>query len=191
VNGKGRLAALCVALALGACAHQPPVELSTTFTPPSRHWLSKTDLAPGPTACAVRIGSVTDTRETPHSMGTIAYRMIRIEDATAWVRSGLEALGQDSRLAISSSGDGLAVVVDAAILKAYMFSQVTDKSANVVLRVSLSGRGGPPVEQIYRGADQDVDWISGSDESQGAFDRALADLLIQLDTDIVARCGSP
>jgi hypothetical protein len=186
------MAALAVATALGlsVSAGAAPVELSTQFTPPSATWLGERRSA-ADDVCRVRLESVADTRVDPHMMGTIAMRDIHVADSVAWFRSGIAALSRDPRLEIT--GDATtkdAIVLSVEIIKAYMLSQATAKSTNIVVRVRFSGRGGASAEQVYRGLDQDVNWWSSQDETQHAFDRAMANFLEALDTDLVARCNT-
>jgi hypothetical protein len=185
----GRAApALAVMLSLSACATDKPAELAGSFRPPPGVWLSKAPkTAPaGAKTCVVRLGQVSDSVDDPHVLGSIGGRPIHAADLDAWIRSGFDALKSDPRLDVGDAANAL--VVDLEVLKAYTLSLTTEKSTNLVFRARFSGRGGDSAEQVYRGVDTAVNWNSGQGETQTSFDRALAQVLDQLDHDIVARC---
>lgn len=188
---RGAAAALVLAttLGLGACADRAAVELTDTFSPPPRGWLGHGSAAMG-TKCRVWFDGIADSRADQHDMGTIAYRMVHSNDTVAYLRSGLAELRRDPRLMLLDKKDDGALAVHIELLKAYMFSQATDKMTNIVLRVRFTGPGGAAWQATYRGGDHAVNWVSGEDETQGAFDRATADVLDQLDAGIVEHCVS-
>ena len=68
-------------------------------------------------------------------------------------------------------------------------SMAAAKTADVVLQVHISRRGGLATDQVYRGTDEAPNWIAGDEETQGALNRALAQALAQIRTDLLARCG--
>jgi hypothetical protein len=188
----GRIApALAVMLSLSACATEKPAELAASFRPPPGAWLSRAQktVPAGARACVVRLGKVSDSVDDPHVLGSIGGRPIHAADLDAWIRSGFGALRGDARLEVVDAADsGNAVVVDLEVLKAYTLSLTTEKSTNLVFRARFSGAGGNDAEQVYRGVDTAVNWNSGEGETQTSFDRALGQVLDQLDRDIVARC---
>jgi hypothetical protein len=118
--------------------------------------------------------------------------MIHSADTPAWLRSGIENLNRDPRIKFAGDTAPAAEVValDVELLKAYMLSLPTAKSANLVIRVRFSGRGGATSEQTYRGLDSGMNWNSGAGEMQSAFDSAMVQVLKALDGDIIARCGA-
>ncbi len=182
--------ALAALLALGACGTPAPVDMGAPFTPPRSTWLTGAKpTKPMGAACPVRFGAFIDTRSDPHEMGEIGLRPIHAADPSAWARSGFEALGRDPRIVVADPSASDAVVLEVEILKAYMLALPTTKSVNLVFRVHYSGRGGDTA-RVYRGVDTDMNWNSGSDETQSSFNRALAQVVEAVDTDIVARCGS-
>jgi hypothetical protein len=190
-RAAGAAAAASLLLASG-CVSEKPAELGSVFTPPSHSWLSlplpkRTD-APRK-ACPVRLGTVTDSVPDPHVLGNIGGRPIHAADLDAWIRSGFRALGHDARLTlVDGAAEDAAVTVSLEVLKAYTLSLTTEKSTNLVLRARFTSHGAADTEQIYRGVDTAVNWNSGQGETQTSFDRALAQVLEQLDRDMVARC---
>ena len=123
-------------------------------------------------------------------MGEIGGRPIHQADEVAWLRSGLKSLDRDPRIQfVDATADGKPDLdLSVELLKAYLINITSDKSANVVLRIRYARQSAAPSEQVYRGTDTGANWISGQDETQGAFDYALAQILDGVDRDIVARC---
>jgi hypothetical protein len=181
-------------LILAACAKEPVV-LASQFTPPhlvtsqSPQRGAKERVIP---SCRIRLGELRDQRIDPQATGTIGMRVVRASDPVAWLRSGLQSLSRDRRIAIldGSATEEPDLELSAELLKSYILSITTQKSGNVVVRVRFSRHGQTLDEQIYRGGDVGANWASGAEESQSTLDRALAELLKELDRDVVSRCGA-
>jgi hypothetical protein len=180
-------AALLVPLLLAACSHNP-VTVSPSYTPPSYHQTQVAGQSGGP-VCHVFVGAVKDLRTDPHAMGLIAGRPVQATDSEGWVRSALQSLTRNSRIALADGAAGADLTIDAEILKAYVFTITTQKAANVVIRVRFTRHGAADGEQIYRGALNDIDWVAGDDETQSALDEALSQVVSQLGDDAVRYCG--
>lgn len=142
--------------------------------------------------CTIRLAEVRDVRSDPSAMGSVGTRVVRAADAAAWVRSGLQSLNRDSRIrAVDDSGaDGLSLTLSVDLVQAYTMTITTEKSTNVVLRVRYDRRGSPIGEQTYRGTDTSLNWTNGDAEIQSSFNAALAQLLLAVDRDILARCDN-
>jgi hypothetical protein len=182
-----RAAALLAPLLLAACQH-PPVTLSPAYTPPVPYRDRLAETPADGTACRVFIGDVRDLRPDPQSMGSISLRTVHAGDSAGWVRSGLQTLDRDKRLRIAGTAADADLVLDAEILKAYIMSITTQKAANVVIRVRYSRHGVAEGDAIYRGALNEVNWIGGDDETQGAFDDALSQVIAAVAADTAKRC---
>lgn len=184
-------AALLAPLLLAACSREP-VSLSPQFEPPVpyRDKLAAQAADAGP-ACRVFIGEVKDMRPDPRAMGSIAIRPVQAVDSAGWVRSALASLARDKRIRIAGTAADSNLVLNAEILKAYVMAITTQKAANVVVRVRYSRHGAADGEEIYRGALNDVDWIAGDDETQGALNDALSQVIDAVASDAVARCKQP
>jgi hypothetical protein len=184
---RAALATFVGSLLLGGCSSQP-YSLSSQFTPPESPAWSTAATA----SCRVRVTEIHDLRADPLSMGVIGNRPIRGADAPAWVRSGLDSLGLDQRILLVGAelGNDADLALSLDLLKAYMHSITTQKSANVVLRVRYSRHGQPLDEQVYRGVDTGGNWAQGDGETQEAFDAALAESLTAIDRDIRTRCAA-
>jgi hypothetical protein len=183
-------------LGLAGCANRAPVTLSSQFTPPNNaSWSSpqanRADAGPADT-CRIRLGDVLDARADPQDLGDIGGRPIHQADQIAWLRSGLMSLNRDSRIQIvdAAATEKPDLEVSVELLKAYVISITSDKSTNVVLRIRYARQGAALGEQIYRGTDTGVNWISGGDETQASLDYALAQILGDVDRDILARCDA-
>ncbi|HEX4302352.1 MAG TPA: hypothetical protein VHZ78_06135 [Rhizomicrobium sp.] len=191
-SGRRRLARAAIALAaialLSACANRPPVDLSAQFTPPSGHWLAPPPATPARPVCRVALSGLHDQRVDPNAMGDIGGRMVHAADAPGWVRSGLQSLSRDPRIAVVDGAADLTLDVD--IVKAYSLSITMEKSITVVLRVRFAHGGSAPDEQVFRGVDTATNWVSGADETQIGFDDALRQIIEALDAQIVARCAA-
>jgi hypothetical protein len=187
--------AAAVAALLAGCNDRPPVALSTQYDPGNaplrqQHPALKSTGVTGP-ACAVQLGEIRDLRLDPQSMGAIGYRPIRSADPVSWVRSGLVSITNDRRIAFVGADPNASFEIGADLMKAYILSQATQKSANVVLRIHYSRNGATWDERIYRGVDVGANWVGGEDESQSALDRALSSALEQIRQDLLTRCAAP
>jgi hypothetical protein len=164
------------------------MSMSSAFTPPNRtQWPTSTAL-PG-TECRVELTNVKDNRSDPQAMGALGSKTVRA-DAAAWVRSGIESLGRDSRIRFVSAPADAQLQLSVELLKSYVMSVTSEtRSVNVVLRVSYSRSGGPPFERIYRGNVDATIWIDPQSETQSSFDDALAQVLEAVDRDALALCA--
>ncbi len=190
------LCGLAATLLLSGCANRPAVPMSSAFeSQGGSHWPASAHLREGSYvagACHIRLAGIQDLRTDPQVMGDIGGRMIHATDTVGWVRSGLEGLKQDPRIRLDdqASTDASDLVLDVDLVKAYVLSITTEKTANVVLRVRYSRAGASAGEKVYRGVDLGANWVSGADETQSTFDRALTQLLEELDTDVIAHCAA-
>ena len=189
ISNFAQVAAL--GLLAGACATAEPAIVSASFLPPDGMrwaWTPKRGETP-PAPCRVSVAEVRDTRADPQSMGDIGGRVVRAEDATAWLRSGLNSLGADKRLALSEAPAGEAdITVRAELVKAYVESLRINKSANVVVRIRYAQGGADAGEKSFRGDDGGMNWASGDSEAQQVLNRALGEVVFALDQDLIARC---
>jgi hypothetical protein len=185
------LAAAAATLMPPAAGASSPVILSAQFTPPGFMWrLMPRDKSLVPGSCHVRIGEVRDARADTQAMGDIGGRPIRATDNAAWIRSGLESLSRDQSVTLGTAPAPGDWVLNAELVKAYMLSLTSDKSTTLVLRVHYAKDGTPETQQIYRAGDSGWNWSSGEGETQSQFDTALAELVVQIDTDLRAKCAA-
>jgi len=184
-----RSAILVLPFLLAACVSTKPVNLSEHFTPPRA--AIGTAHVPAGGACVVTLAHIRDLRSDTQSMGYIGARPVRAADTAAWLRSGFQSLNRDPRIKIADGTSGASgLVLNVEMLKAYMISITTDKSATLVLRVRYTAGNAPVQEQIYRGTNTSSNWDAGDGETQTAFDAALEQALLSIDADIVARCAA-
>lgn len=141
--------------------------------------------APG---CVVRIADVRDLRTDPNDLGMMGLRVVKTADSVAWLRNALVPLEQDHRLHFIDDAKDGALVLRIELVKAYIMTMNTQKSANVVLRVALGRDGKDLGSDIARGRDTGANWVNGEDEAQGALNRALSAAVLELDQRIVDRC---
>jgi hypothetical protein len=177
--------AVALSLSLGGCQN-PPVALSDHYTP--RESARPAKLLPGETACRVQLGDIHDLRESAdEAVGTIGYRPLRLNDTAGWVRSGILTITRSPKINFVDANADLVLNID--LLKAYIRSAPTSKSANVVIRVHYAVHGLPADETLFRGLDAGMNWNSEDGEAQSALDRALSQILVNLSSDIVAHCS--
>jgi len=176
-----RAGAAFAALSLVSCTG--PVTLSPDFSPRAPN---ASAAQPAEHACRVRLAEFHDELTDPGTMGSIGFRPIRA-DTAAWVRSGLGTLARDPRIQFVDGGQA-DLDLNVSLLKAYMISITTEKSANVVLRIRYTRPDASSDEQVYRGVDTGLDWAGTTDETQGALDDALAEALASIQRDVLARC---
>ena len=183
-------AGLACLVALSGCENTP-ITLKPQFTPPMG-WLqpARRGAAKAPVAvCRIGLAAIRDSRLDPGSMGSIAYRTLRMPDSAAWFRAGFLALNRDPRLKLSEGMQNADLVMDVEVVKAYVMSITSSKTATVIFRVRYSRQGTPLDEQIYRGDNVNWNWNSGEGESQSALDGTMAEALKQIDRDALLRCA--
>lgn len=191
------MALVVAGLALGGCA-STPVVMPAEYTPPPVKPRAVAQL-PGSKArraaalaaalpvCKLRLGQVQDLRSDKMSLGEIGGRPITATDTLAWTRSGLTTLDTDAKIELVGSGEQLSL--DADIVKAYVYSITSNKTAHIVLRVRYTNADAPVAEKVYRGADNTGNWASGEGEARNALNRALASAISQIRTDVLRHCA--
>jgi hypothetical protein len=195
--GTGWRGAIAVAGSLSAlltaCAPPPPAELSPQFRPDHDSWPPGGKVASGGAAasCHIYLADVRDLRSDPQSMGHFGGLQFRESDPAGWVRSGLQSLARDSRIALADNAAQSNLVLNVELLKAYA-TNVTGEthSVSVVVRVHY-GRGSTPLDdQIYRGTENGLVWLNPRAETQSSVDDALSQVIDGIDQDIITRCGA-
>jgi hypothetical protein len=138
-------------------------------------------MAPG--ACAFSIQSVEDLRDDK-ALGRVAFTRVDGDHFAAWFAEALKSVpGYQPQPAT--------LVMKVEILKAYIQSLATMKSANLVVRVHVAQHGHAPRTKLYRGVDNSTNWSSSEDEIQAAFDSAMAHLQRQMAADLATGCPRP
>jgi hypothetical protein len=179
-----------------ACTPPPPVQMAPQFTPSGTpSWTASGkgrtgDHATG--ACVVELAGVRDMRADPESMGAVGSQVFQAADTAGWVRSGFQSLGRDPRIKFvdKAAPADPALLLNVELLKAYVTTVTSEThAATVVLRVHYSGQNGMRTDQVYRGTDNGVTWLSAGSEGQSSFNAALTEALEAIDRDILARCG--
>lgn len=138
--------------------------------------------------CRVRIASVRDTRIDPGAVGNLVGLAVHFTDTAGWIASALDSLGRDPAIRIVTDGGESDLVLDVEIVKAYVATITTEKTARVVLHVHASGRGATARDDYYSGSDTSLDWIGGRAETEGALNDALTNAVRQIDRDVVIWC---
>jgi hypothetical protein len=186
-RASGWLAAAIIVIAIGALSGcvPKPIEIRPQPLPPAQEAQKATARS-----CAVTVAEIKDVRSDQQTMGNLGGRPLYVTDAAAWVRAGIAARRTPDPVRY---GDSLAAHPDEPtlkieLIKAYIITITSVKSANVVLRVTRSQNGSEPQTQIYRGRDTGLNWAASDDEAQGALDAALSDALDRMETDMKMRC---
>ena len=180
-----------VALALAGCGANAPVIMPMNY--PSAAEAAPTApaaMSRASGACAVRIAEVRDQRTDPHLLGDTTRQPVRVEDSGAWIRSAVQSLNGASgfRFVDQPVVDGGELVLNVELLKAYTMHMATDRAATVVIKVKYSRHGAPIDEQIYRGAENSVNWSNGASETRASLNTALGKILPALNKDILRYC---
>jgi hypothetical protein len=193
------IAASCL---VAACA-ATPITVSSTSTPMMPSGSGQVTVAPTAdtpdneskripaadgTNCVVHLTDVRDVRLNPDDLGMMGGRAVHTDNSIAWVQNALNALKQDSRLTFAAGDSNAQLTLRIELVKAYIMTLTTQKSSNVVVRISYTRNGKDFDSQIVRGRDESGNWANGADEAQGSLNRALASAVSQLGNDIVARC---
>jgi hypothetical protein len=178
------------ALAVAGCVSAEPIKLSSKFAPSlATQWTATA--ANGSAPCDVMLDSVRDTRADPQIVGALGRRIVRADDAAAWVRSGFETLRQDSRIRFVAQGDARpALGLSVELLKVYVSNVNMAISSSAAVRVSFTSSGAPAGQMVFRGADNVINWSSGDGEVQGSLDRALQEIIVAVNKDVLARCSA-
>jgi hypothetical protein len=131
-------------------------------------------------ACAFSIQSVEDLRDDK-ALGRVALTRVDGDHFATWFADGLKSVpGYRPQPAT--------VVMKVEVLKAYIQSLATMKSANLVVRVHVAQDGHAPRTKLYRGVDNSTNWSSSENEIQAAFDGAMGHLRQQMAADLAATC---
>ena len=141
-------------------------------------------------SCSFRIGQVRDLRTDPAIMGNMGGRVVQMDDSIAWMNSGLAALAGDARLTLVRGADPADLTLNVEIVKAYIATMTVDKLSAIVVHVRIETAAGNPAPQTLRGSDTDLNWANGTEETQSALDRAMADLLRQIDLAVLNACAA-
>ncbi len=172
-----------------ACANDDPVLLSSSFVPFGVTSWSHTPRGNPPAVCRIGLGEFVDSRTDKATMGHIAGRFVRLDDAVGWMRSGFVTLDKDKRIAVVDAADvGDGMLLHVTLLKSYMGAQATAKTANVVVRVRYEQGGAQVGEKMLRGDYTDVNWGSGDGEARDSLNAALEEVIEATHKDVVALC---
>ncbi|MGY4827479.1 hypothetical protein ACVNIS_02755 [Sphaerotilaceae bacterium SBD11-9] len=145
--------------------------------------------SPGPTktaevvsgACPFSITSIVDLREEK-GLGLVHLTRVDGDSFSTWFADGLRAIPGHAQ-------QGAPATMQVEVLRAYIHSLSTMKSANLVLRVHLATSGASTsLTKVYRGVDRSLNWSSSESEIQAAFDGAMAHLQQQLAEDLALTC---
>ena len=184
-------AALVATVTLTGCSQE--MTISPRFNAANVGW-NGTALAGNAVAvrpggiCRLRIAPVRDARIDPGSVGSLGGVAVHFNDTAGWIGAALNSLGRDPAIHIVTDDSEPDLVLDVEIVKAYVATITTEKSARVVLHVHASGRGVAARDDYYSGSDVSPNWINGRAETEGALNDALTNVVRQIDKDVVTWC---
>ena len=131
-------------------------------------------------ACRFAVKSIDDRRDQA-SLGTVGFTKVEGDDFSRWFADGIAAMPGYSR-------EAAPIELRIEVLKAYIHSLGTLKSANIVVKVTVADGGAPPTTKMFRGVDGSTNWSSSESEIQVAFDRALVHLRQQMSAELAGLC---
>lgn len=131
-------------------------------------------------ACRFTVKAIEDRREEA-SLGVLLRTRVDGDGFNHWFADGINAVPGYTR-------EAAPIELRIEVLKAYIHSIATMKSANLVVRVHVAASGAPPQAKTYRGSDGSVNWSSSEREVQEAFDNAMTDLTTQIGADLRGLC---
>ncbi len=135
-----------------------------------------------PPSCRFSVKAITDLRGHA-GLGTLVNTRVDGAGFAQWFAEGVAAVPGNT------AAPGTAPVeLHIEVLKAYIQSLGTAKSANLVVKVSVTGEGAVPSAKTYRGVDASINWSNSESEVQAAFDAALASLRQQMSADAAGWC---
>jgi hypothetical protein len=188
-----------VVFAMYGCAPAPTVEpIEYRFSQVDFANNRSTSLAPetAKPRCNLIVHSIVDKRHGKDGFGALSYVDSYAESVPRWVRDGLAALSQAHyRVSFDETGSpaprqGQFLVIDVEILKAYLHTVVTAKSATLVLSVNYRPAGRPGQVRIYRSQKASVNWTASASEVEAAMNMAMTAILADIADDIALKCGT-
>lgn len=184
------LAGLLTAIGAVAYAAPAPTTMESGFTSkPSRQATVGAAAAP---ACALNVTEVVDARRAPETLGVVLGKAVKSpSDTVAWLRSIVSDLGPRGYAVTFAdpAAPPTAVSAKVTLQTAWIADEMANKVASVVLVVEASGPGGVSLKRPYRGSVALVNWVNGSDELQGAVNRAFGKALDQIAVDLRSLCA--
>jgi hypothetical protein len=174
------------------------VRMANAYTAPDYYATHHSDTPlppPPPQTCSVYVQDIKDMRlADERTFGNIGGAPIYGSNMVDWMKTGLATLDekgfrmdQPAAAPVTPLQDN--VTIQVGVLKAYMESVTTTKVATVVVRVSYNDADlNTPVTRIYRGVDTSLNWADGTGEVESAFERATAQILGKVQTDLRNYC---
>jgi hypothetical protein len=161
-----------------------PSAMQMTFEAPiGENWPGDKNSPPVASPCAISMGDVRDLRTDPAAVGALD---LAASDLSDWARSGFATLNHDPRIRFAGASEQPKVALKVDILKAYVVPITSEtRTVNLVLRVHYTDIDAA----VYRGAVDSLTWLSITRESASSFNEALAQILRNVDHDIVQRCA--
>lgn len=172
-------------LTLGACT-SGPVHLNAFAAAEAGTGDSK---SLSPATCGIYLEKVDDLRSDKQDMGNIAGNPVSAADMIGWVKSSVSQLRRDGYRIDDQRASGDDLTIDVELLKAYMLSITTSKSAVLVVRVIYKRADATVLtSRVYRGTDTSMDWAGTEGETNSAFQRAAAQVLSIVQPDMHDYC---
>lgn len=141
-------------------------------------------------ACALYVKAIVDTRSPDEKVVPLQSYKLFTESIPRWVRDGVASLkNMGHRVVFAEEQTQSApsdVVLSLQIRKAYVQPHIS-KSANLVLSAQYQ-HGEKSESRVYRGNDASVNWSGSADEFEGAMNRALTQVLMEISKDARRLC---
>lgn len=173
---------LAAVLLLAGCATSPVTGVLRSPALPPGAAVAPPAATPSAANCRFQVAGIEDLRGEK-SLGHIGPRAVDGQDFPGWFSDGLAQVP-------GYSADAAPIQLHLQVLKAYIQTQGSLKTTNIVVRVRIESPGRAAYKRDYRGVDDSMNWANGEGEVQEAFDRALTNFTQQLRVDLASACGS-
>jgi len=183
---QSRVAWSLVFLGLMVGCDTTPAKLE--FVPESRPQVSKapaTDKRPH-----IRIEPLEDARPDSENLGSVAGRAFSSGQLKQLVESELQRIASGSFVVASTEAEPVVFVLRPKLLKAYVGSISTSKTAVIVLECGFRSPDGTTSSSVFRGQYQALNWSSGEDEVKRSLVQALNRCLEEVQSELFKRAGA-
>lgn len=162
-------ALVCLGLVMAGCG--TPARLDLTQATPALE-----QKAPAVNAPLIHVAPAQDLRLNREDLGIVGGRPFSGSDLPAWINQTMVRLGTEKfRVTTAQTPpQDVALQIHPRLIKAYVDSITTSKTAVIVIEVDIVRPDGTTLTRHFRGQDAGANWSSGEGEVIESLRRALA-----------------